>query len=383
MASITPTSVAELADAIAGAAADGRALSIRGGGSKAGIGAPSDADILDMRGFAGIVDYDPPELVLTARAGTPLAEIEALLASEGQRLAFDPFDHGPIFGEAAGAATIGGIVAAGVSGSRRISAGAARDHLLGLRAVSGRGEAFVAGAKVVKNVTGYDLPKLMTGSWGRLAALTEVTLKVLPAPRETATWLVRGLGVADAVALMARAMGSQAGIAAAAHVPGEAVTALRLEGFGPSVTARGALLERLLAETCRLELAASVEAEAFWRDLRTLAPLGGNGPLWRVSLPPRSSAAFLETPSLASAHWMMDWAGGLLWLRFDGDAALLRQAAEAAGGHAMLVRGDAALRAAVPALHPRPAGVAALERRVRRAFDPAGLFETGRFGDAD
>ena len=184
MQTFQPTTEQDVVDAIAQAASDGRHLEIRGGGSKAEFGAPDrNDDILDLTAFASVIDYDPAELVLTAGAGAPLSVIQALVESENQMLAFEPFDHGPLFGRPAGAATIGGVIGAGVAGSRRISAGSVRDHLLGFKGVSGRGEAFVAGAKVVKNVTGYDLPKLVCGSWGRLVALTEVTLKVLPRGR--------------------------------------------------------------------------------------------------------------------------------------------------------------------------------------------------------
>ena len=226
---LRPADIGELCAIVAG----GRPLRLRGGGSKDAIGRETDAAVVDMRGFAGVVDYDPPELVLTVRAGTPLAEVQALVAGEGQMLAFDPFDHAAILGGAP-RATIGGVIAAGVSGPARLSRGAARDHLLGFTAVSGRGEKFVAGAKVVKNVTGYDLPKLITGSWGRLAAITELTLKVLPAPQTQRTLVARGLDPAAAVAAMARAMGSAAEVSAAAHLPawqGGPVTALRLDGF--------------------------------------------------------------------------------------------------------------------------------------------------------
>ena len=194
-----PTTIAQLADIVAQAAADGRKLELRGGGTKAGVGGPREAEIIDMTGFGDVIDYDPAELVLTVGGGTPLAEIEALIAQRGQMLAFEPHGDG---------ATIGGVLAAGVAGSRRLSRGGARDHLLGFKAVSGRGEAFTGGAKVVKNVTGYDLPKVMCGSWGRLAALAEVTLKVLPAPPEILTLAVEDLDALAAVARMSRAMGS-------------------------------------------------------------------------------------------------------------------------------------------------------------------------------
>jgi glycolate oxidase FAD binding subunit len=382
MAALRPTTVDELQDAIADAARTGAKLEIRGGGSKADIGAPREVTVLDMTGFCGIIDYDPAELVLTVGAGTPLAQIEALVAGSDQMMAFEPFDHGPLFGRSAGVATIGGIVAAGVSGSRRVARGAARDHLLGFKGVSGRGEAFVGGAKVVKNVTGYDLPKVMTGSWGRLAALTEVTLKVLPRGREQLTLVLEGLSPGKAQAAMARAMGSQADVSAAAHLPGPpAVTALRLEGFGPSVAARRAMLDVMLAGEGGLRALVEDDAKALWDSVRTLAPLTDNRSLWRINTAPSASSAVIAALELLDARWLMDWAGGLVWLTLDGNAGAVRAAAEAAGGHAMLVRAPEGMRSTIPALHPQARGVMALETRVRRAFDPTGVFETGRFGD--
>lgn len=384
---LTPANEGEVIEVIGAATADGRRLEVRGGGSKAEIGAPNhDAVVLDMSAFASVIDYDPAELVLTAGAATPLAHIEALVASESQMLAFEPFDHGPLFGRPAGAATIGGVIAAGVAGSRRVSGGAARDHLLGFKGVSGRGEAFVAGAKVVKNVTGYDLPKLATGSWGRLAAMTEVTLKVLPRGRERSTLLIEGQTPAEAQALMARAMGSQAEVSAAAHIPaatrgGSALTALRLEGFGPSVAARRDILSAVCASTA--VVATEAEADVFWDSLRTLAPLADGRPLWRVNVPPSGGCAVVAALEPLGARWLFDWAGGLVWLTIEGDARAVRAAAQAAGGHAALVRAPEAMRAEVPAFHPTSPGVMALERRVRQAFDPLGVFETGRFLDRE
>ncbi len=363
-----PETTEELARIVAEAAQAGGKLELRGGGSKSEVGAPRQAEIVDMTAFSGILDYDPAELVLTAGAGTPLAEIEAAVAERGQMLAFEPFDHGPILGRGEGTATLGGVVAAGVSGSRRLSRGAARDHLLGFKAVSGRGEAFVGGGKVVKNVTGYDLSKVMAGSWGRLAALTEVTLKVLPRPQVQLSLAVEGLGPQAAVSLMAAAMGSQAEVAAASHAP--SLTVIRLEGFGPSVEARSGLL---LAMAPGLHVLDEGAASAAWARLRH--PLPGQPILWRISVPPRRAPEIVE--ALGGA-WLMDWAGGLIWSASQ-DAVAVRRCADEAGGHAMLIRAPETLRAEVPALHPQPAGVAALEMRVRRAFDPMGVFETGRF----
>jgi len=362
---LRPANIEELCEIVAA----GGKLRLRGGGSKDAIGAPTpEATIVDMRGFAGVVDYDPPELVLTVGAGTPLTEVQALVAAEGQMLAFDPFDHGALLGGNAGEATIGGVIAAGVSGPGRLSGGAARDHLLGFTAVSGRGERFVAGAKVVKNVTGYDLSKLVTGSWGRLAALTEVTLKVLPAPRERRTLVVRGLDPVAAVARMGEAMGSAAEVSAAAHLPdwqGAALTALRLDGFPPSIAARAAMLP---------DFTAIPDGDALWEAVRFASPLPAGRPLWRVIVAP--SRAPDVVAALPGADWLFDWAGGLIWLASETDP---RAVAEAAGGHATLVRASEAMRVEVPALHPQPAALAALEARMRRAFDPDGLFETGRF----
>lgn len=364
-----PLTADELCDIIADARDAGTKLRLRGGGTKDAIGAPCEAQVVDMRGFAGVVDYDPPELVLTVGAGTPLAEIEKLVAGEGQMLAFDPFDHGAMLGNDGGA-TIGGVIAAGVAGPARLSRGGARDHLLGFTAVSGRGERFVAGAKVVKNVTGYDLPKLMAGSRGRLAALTELTLKVLPAPRTRLTLVMRGLDAAGAVAAMARALGSAAEVTAAAHLRdwrGAAVTALRLDGFAESVAARAAMLP---------EFEAIGDGDALWLAVRDAAPLPREWPLWRLVVAPGKAPGVVA--ALPEAEWLFDWAGGLIWLASDADPVVIRTAA-AAGGHAMLVRASEAMRRAVLPLHPQPPALAAIEERVRRAFDPNGVFETGRF----
>lgn len=374
-----PTCETDIADAIADAARVDEKLMIRGGGSKSAMGAAVAARALDLRGLSGVVDYDPAELVLTLRPGTPLSEVQALVAGERQMLAFDPFDHAPLFGDPPGKATIGGVVAAGVTGSQRVSAGSARDHLLGFRAISGRGEAFVAGAKVVKNVTGYDLPKLAAGSWGRLFALTELTLKVLPRPEVRTTLTIEGLNPRDAVTAMARAMGSQADVAAAAHLPvsgdGRAVTALRIQGFGPSVVARATMLTALLADHGNVLPLDENAADDLWDDLRTVRSLAAHDTLWRTNVPPSQGWRVVEK---LDAAWLFDWAGGLVWIG-GGDPATIRAAAQAAGGHATLVRAPEAFRYNVPMFHPPAAGLAALEARVRRAFDPAGVFETGRF----
>lgn len=384
---IRPVDEAELCDVVAQAVSGSGRLRIRGGGSKDDVGAPTpEATVLDMTGFTGIVNYDPPELVLTARAGTPLAEVEALLKEHGQMLAFAPWETARVFSNGTSGSTIGGTVAAGISGSQRLTQGAARDHLLGFAAVSGRGESFVGGAKVVKNVTGYDLPKLLAGSWGRLAVLTELTLKVLPRPAASLTVVARGLTPRQAWAAMAHFLQSNAEVAAAAHLPagmldGRSVTALRVQGFSPSVEARCQMIEASRTADSRFARCDERAAAEIWDMLRELTPLiaDRDRPLWRVSLPPRHAADFIDVVRADDKEWLMDWAGGLVWYAGDCLEDVVRPAAAGLGGHAALVRGPLALRAAIPAFHPADPAVVALEGRVRRAFDPAGVFATDRF----
>jgi len=371
---LQPADAREAAEMVA--AAQGRRLEIRGGGSKAGYGAaqPVEAAVLDTRRLAQIVDYDPQEFVLTAGAGAPLAEIKALLAAHGQRLAFEPPDLGPLLGAPAGRATLGGTLAANLSGPRRIAAGAARDHLLGFEAVSGRGVVFKSGGRVVKNVTGFDLSKLMAGSWGALALLTTVSVRTVVRPRASATLRLRGLTDAQAVEAMGAALGLPLEVSGAAHLPLEDRTVLRLEGIAASVAAR---LDRL-AETLRpfgaAEVLGDAATRALWTGVGALAPLVGRpGALWRISVPPARGAEVVEALGAGDAPRLLDWAGGLVWMRLAAPrAAEVRAVAERLGGHATLVRRDAPCDA--PAFHPEPPALAALAQRVRTAFDPQRVF---------
>ncbi|WP_338424875.1 FAD-binding protein [Sphingopyxis kveilinensis] len=378
-----PSCEREIIEIVSSALGDGDRLAIVGGGTKWQIGRSVDCPLISLGRLTGVVDYDPAELVLTARPGTPLTEIEALIAGERQMLAFEPYDHAPIFGGALGTATIGGIFAAAVAGSRRLTAGRARDHLLGVRAISGRADLFVSGAKVVKNVTGFDLPKLLAGSWGRLGIITELTMKLLPRPETTATCMVMGLDPSAAIRAMAKAMGSQADVACAAYRPSSdwqtAICALRVEGFAPSVESRCGKLQALLAGHGEIVRAGQGEADAFWSELRSLASLSATNPLWCVNLPPSSAPAFLNDVAAERDQYLMDWAGGLIWLATPDSAGRVRAAAERRGGHAMLIRADAVTRRDIAAFPSQPPALAALEERVRRAFDPNSIFETGRF----
>lgn len=368
-----PQNAKETCEIIAASLSRGSKLEIVGGGTRVDFGAPDrQAECLTMQAISGILEYDPAELVLTAKAGTKLAEINAEVAARGQALAFEPW------GQAS--STIGGVVVAGIAGSGRVSKGGVRDHLLGFEAVSGRAEVFRAGAKVVKNVTGYDLPKLVCGSWGRLVALTEVTLKVLPCPPESITLCWRGLADEAAFALMREAMRQPADVAAAAHCPG-AYSLVRLDGFGPSVAARKTSLRTVLAIYGVPETLSREDAAPFWAGVQGGALLPVTLPLWRLHLPPRLALAAIMPLLALGGEYVADWAGGLIWLALAGHEDEIRQCAAQAGGYATLIRASAEIRARVPALHPQSPGIEALSRRVRQAFDPLGVFATNRFLD--
>jgi glycolate oxidase FAD binding subunit len=395
---LKPRDAREIADAVQWALANGKALEIAGNGSKRALGRPVQTDVtLELSGLAGVTLYEPEELVLTAKAGTPLAEIEALIAAKGQMLAFEPIDFGPLLGAPAGAATIGGVLATNMAGPRRVKAGAARDHFLGFSAVSGRGEIFKSGGRVVKNVTGYDLCKLMAGSWGTLAVLAETTVKVLPKPETEETLAVLGLDERSAVAAMGRAMGAPCEVSAAAHVPAavaprilagakDAVTALRLEGVAASLAHRRLVLEAALKPVPGLAVLGERDSRAFWNDVRDLTPFAGQAAerhLWRISTAPAKGAELgLAIADRADAELVYDWAGGLLWAALapadDAGARVVRAALARNGGHATLIRAPAAIRAAVDVFQPEDRALMALSHRVKHGFDPKGVLNPGR-----
>jgi glycolate oxidase FAD binding subunit len=404
MARFVPSDLSELREAVAEALAAEEPLELVGGGSKRGLGRPLQTPhTLDLSRLSGIRDYAASELVLTAAAGTPLADIERVLAEHAQMLAFEPPGWCGLLGVEDASATLGGVLACNLSGPRRIKAGAARDHFLGFRAVSGRAEIFKAGGKVVKNVTGYDLPKLMAGSYGTLAALEEVTVKVLPQPETVATVLFAGITQETAGHLMSAALGSPHEVSAAAYLPsGTAMplalsiqpgtVALRVEGPAPSVASRRDSLLRDHRESGAPSPLAASESIAFWRAIAEVAPLSGLGEraIWRVSVAPARGAAIGQAMARAlDAIWYLDWGGGLLWLataeQDDAGAAVIRAAIRGddgrGTGHATLVKGSPALRRAVPVFEPQPAPLAALSRRIKDAFDPRHILNPGRIVD--
>ena len=393
-----PETALQVREIVQAAVSANEPLAVEGGGSKRGLGRPVQAArTLSLAAMRGITLYEPDELVLSAKAGTPIAEIEAVLAKNSQRLEFEPIDYGPLHGRPAGGGTLGGVIACNLSGPRRIKQGAARDHVLGVKAVSGRGETFKSGGRVVKNVTGYDLSKGLTGSFGTLAVLTEVTVKVLPGAETETTLVLRGLDDGAAAKAMAAAMGSSAEVSGAAHLPedvaagvaggllgGDAATCLRLEGFGPSVAARVAHLGGLLEKFGPLERLEGDASRSLWADLRDVRPFadGSDDPVWRLSVVPSRAheivAALRERAGMAAFY---DWQGGLVWLRMRGEpqAETVRDVVlRLGGGHATLVRAPEQIRVAVAVFQPQPGPLAALSRRLKEQFDPSGILNPGR-----
>jgi glycolate oxidase FAD binding subunit len=340
---------AELIERVKQAAADRAPLCIRGGGSKAFYGRHCEGEPLDLAGHRGIVSYEPSELVVTARAGTPLADIEAALADNGQLLPFEPPRFGP-------GATVGGMVAAGLSGPRRPWGGSVRDAVLGVKLLNGKGEALRFGGQVMKNVAGYDLSRLMAGALGTLGVLLEVSIKVLPRPAEERTRVFE----LDAEAAAARQLEwGRLPLSLSGTLYDDGRLYVRLCGSSQGVVAG---LETLGGEDV---------AETPWRMARehTLPFFIGEGPLWRISLPAAASALNLPGETLT------EWGGALRWLRTDLPADLVRQRAAALGGHATLFRGGDGRGEVFQPLAP---ALRVLHMQVKQALDPQGIFNPGR-----
>ncbi len=398
---LKPDNAAQLREAILWAVDSATPLELMGAGSKRRLGKPVQAEMrLSTAGLDGILFYEPEELVLSARAGTSLAVIEQALAEKRQMLAFEPPDYGALLGAAPGQASLGGVIAANLSGSRRFRAGAARDHLLGFQAVNGRGELIKSGGRVMKNVSGYDLCKLMAGSYGTLAALSELTVKVLPVPEVTAALVIDDISPDEAVRAMNLAAGSAADIGGACWLPeavaeraalgrpaGEGGPALviRLEGFAPSVASRLQSLAALLGAAGPARTLKDEAARALWAEINhvTLLSAGPGRVLWRLRLPPASGAEVAGALAALPDHeLMLDQAGGLIWLSLpeggNDQAETVRAALAPCGGHAALIAAPASLRSSVPVFHPQPQPLRALSRRVKESFDPHRILNPGR-----
>jgi glycolate oxidase FAD binding subunit len=373
MSPLHPTSEAELSDMVRAVAAWRERLVVQGGGTR-GLGHGVEGTPLVTAGLSGITLYEPGALTLVVRAGTPLAEVEAALAAEGQQLPFEPWDGRALTG-ANGVPTVGGMVAVNASGPRRLQAGACRDSMIGVRFVDGTGAVVKNGGRVMKNVTGLDLVKLMAGSHGTLGVLTEVAFKVLPRPETVASLVFEGHSPAEAVEAMTAATGTPYEVTGAAHLPAEGRTMLRLEGFAGSVAHRAKALSRALA---RFGAAQMVEGPGDWAAVRDAAAFGGrDGAVWRISVKPTDGAKVAA--AMPRADLVMDWAGGLVWALVDEDVDVRAAMAEIRG-HATLVRASEAAKARWGVFPPEPAPVAAISRGLRAKFDPAGVLNPGRMG---
>lgn len=396
---------ADVEQVVRAAIASEQPLEIVGHGSKRLIGQPMATNaLLDLSDLNAVTAYEPNELIITVQAGAPLADVQSLIDSKNQLFAFEPMDTSVLLGTPA-IGTIGGMIGAGLAGPRRIKAGGARDHLLGAHAVSGFGDSFKTGGRVVKNVTGYDLCKLLAGSWGTLAVMTEVTLKVMPKPESERTLMLRGLDDVTANRAMTAALGSPFDVSAAAHVPNSAfesgagaladlgspqqpVTLLRLEGIAASVAARAASLAKTLAPFGGVEILADAASAAVWSSIRDVQPFAASGalggwPVWRIVCPPAAGGALGQALARDSGGDVIyDWGGGLIWAALppkpDAQAAMVRQRVDAVGGHAMLIRASEQVRRQVDVFHPQAGGLAALGERVRTSFDPKSILNRGR-----
>lgn len=402
---------ADVEQAVRDALAAEQPLEIVGHGSKRAIGQPTATNaVLDLSALNGVTSYEPNELIITVQAGAPLADVLSLIDSKNQEFAFDPMNTSALLGTQAQAGTIGGMVGAGLAGPRRIKAGGARDHLLGANAVSGFGDSFKTGGKVVKNVTGYDLCKLLAGSWGTLSVMTEVTLKVMPKAETERTLMLRGLDDVTANRAMTAALGSPYDVSGVAHLPlsvfrdtggglagpgisglgspQQAVTLIRLEGIGASVPHRAGSVRQALASFGEAEMIEDAASASVWASIRDVTPFAASGslgawPVWRIVCPPASGGAFGQALARETGGDVIyDWGGGLIWAALppatDAHAALLRQRLKPIGGHATLLRAADQIRATVDVFHPQDAGVAALGQRVKASFDPRNILNRGR-----
>ena len=363
-----PRDEKQLAEAVRNARAP---FELIGAGTKRNLGRPMDAHPLDLSAFNKVIAYEPEELILECGAATKLSDIQKLLKKQSQMLAFEPPDYSTLLGSAH-AGTLGGALMCNLSGPRRIKAGAARDHILGVAGVNGTGEVIKAGARVVKNVTGYDVPRLLAGSYGTLMALTSVIFKVLPAPETEQTLHVKCKDLPQAISLMAMALQTSADISSAAFVPQQGIY-LRLEGIAPSIAYRRDMLLNLI--TIKTDILPETQSRIVWQSLRDVEPFHKHKRknIWRISIPPMDAPRFLA--SLGDVDYFCDWVGGLIWLGADPMHDVRKHIKQ---GHAMLFRASDEQRQYIAVFHPLSPELAALSARVKHAFDPKGLFNHGR-----
>lgn len=394
---LKPIDENEAAKLITDARSLGERLEIRGNGTKRGIGNQVVADkIISASAMSGITKYDPAELVMVAKAGTLISEIDKALAKHKQTHVFEPANYSKLLGTN-GKQTIGGIAAGNMSGPRRFVAGAARDSLLGVRFVNGEGQIIKNGGQVMKNVTGLDLVKLMGGSWGTLGFLTEVSFKVLPRAETQITIAVHNVSDAQSAQLMATAMATSADVSGAAHAPADVasklmdapvkggITFLRIEGLKETVNVRRDRVIAALPKGLDIHELDTRASATLWKAVRDVLPFAiqDETPVWRISVAPMNghkvAKAILDK---VDGQVMYDWQGGLVWLRLydvsNANAQLVRSAVAAHGGYATLIRASQTVRSVTPAFHPEAPAIAALSARVKAAMDPDGIFNIGR-----
>jgi glycolate oxidase FAD binding subunit len=395
-----PGSERELQRLIADAARAEMPIEVLGAGTKRTVGRPVNAGlVISTASLNGVTLYEPTELVMGARAGTPLVEIERRLAEKGQMLAFDPIDLGPVLGGTVDGGTIGAVFATNLSGSRRVMAGGARDHLLGIEAITGTGQVFRGGGRVMKNVTGYDLCRAVCGSWGTLAVMTSVTFKVLPRPERTGTLVLFGLDDTSAIEALCAALGTPFEVSGAVHLQAplaarlrhaglagaqKAVTAVRIENFESSLRYRLDRLMGSLRAYGEIHELDDANSSAFWGELRQLSPLqGSTAPLWRLSTAPRSGPTVVAAIGrYMECRAFYDWSGGLVWAEVldtaDAGAADIRRVIASHGGHATLIRAAPAVRAGIDVFQPLEPDLDAITRGIKSVFDPADVLNRGR-----
>jgi glycolate oxidase FAD binding subunit len=395
----------DVEQAVRAALASEQSLEIIGHGSKRAIGQPMMSNaVLDLSALNAVESYEPNELILTVQAGAPVADVLSLIDAKNQEFAFEPMNTASLLGTSPDAGTIGGMLASGLAGPRRIKAGGARDHLLGVTAVSGFGETYKAGGKVVKNVTGYDLCKLIAGSWGTLSVVTEATIKVMPKAESETTLVLRGLDDGAANRAMTAALGSPFDVSGAAHVPASVlqnvrdglgtlgtdhgVTLLRLEGIRASVVHRARSLAAELTSFGKADLVEDASSQPLWVSIRDVVPFAASGPfgawsVWRIVCPPAAGASFAQALARATdGEVIYDWGGGLIWMALppstDAHAGVVRARLKTIGGHASLIRAPETVRGEVHVFHPETAGLAALNARVKHGFDPKNILNRHR-----
>jgi len=370
---IAPATEQGIADAISAATGP---LLVQGNGTKAAMLRPVQAaETLSTNNLAGITLYAPNELVMAAKAGTRLADIETALAERGQQMIGEP-PH--IHGENQ---TIGGLFATNLSGPRRVTGGAMRDHVLGVRCVNGRGEIQKFGGRVLKNVTGLDLAKFLTGSFGTLAVLTEVTFKVLPIAEAAGTLVIGHVEPEAAVKILSAGLGSPFSVSGAAYVPAEKTAYLRIEDFAVSVKYRTEKLAARLRDFGAAEILDTQASKTLWRNIRDCKPLAAGEATWRISVAPSAGPKILRAVEAHGISGFLDWGGSLVWLAGPATQTAyeaVRAAAVACGGVWWLMNAPAPLRAAADVLPPEPPALAAITARVRETFDPRGIFNPGK-----